>query len=200
MINKGRNILKDESGSIAVDFTFGLTLAIVSMGVFFAISLTLSMVELTQYVAFATSRTYHAGHLSQATQAARGDKKLRNLLSTEPFKTMLKESGWFEVKVEDSALGNYATEFNAADPRGRDIFEGAKLTFTADILDMSFPIIGGNSDGPFTTNVFSFLGREPSTQECMENFFKQKTNLIQGLGYTYPVNASAISVVPDNGC
>ena len=41
---------------------------------------------------------------------------------------------------------------------------------------------------------------EPSTEECMENFFKQKTNLIQGLGYSFPVNASAITVVPDNGC
>lgn len=200
MINKGKQILKDESGSLAVDFTFGLTLAIVSMGVFFAISLTLSMIELTQYLAFASSRTYYAGHLSQASQAARGDRKLRNLLATEPFKTMLKESGWFEVKVEDTAIGNYATEFNASDPRGRDIFEGAKLKFTADILDMSFPIIGGNSDGPFTTNVYSFLGREPSTQECIENFYKQKTNLIQGLGYTYPVAGDSIPVVPDNGC
>ena len=199
MLNRGKKILKDESGSLAVDFTFGLSLAFISMGIFFAMTFTLSMISLSQYVAYASSRTYYAGHLTPDLQQNRAYQKYATMLNTEPFKTLLNAqgSGWFELKFVSAGV---SPSFQPQDSLGRDIFEGTTLNFTADILDMSFPFIGGSTDGPFTTQVHSFLGREPSTSECIENYVKQKISMMESKGYSFGAGSVSIGAWPDNGC
>ena len=187
-----------------VDFTFGIALVSLAMGVFLAICFSLIMIELSQYISFASSRAYFAGDLTKAEQMAHADRKFDRLLATEPAKTLLGAAGWFQLKkagANGSPVGNFSdSDFSPQDTLGREIFEGAKLEFRADILDMSFPFVGGATEGPFTSNLYSFIGREPSTMECINNFYQQKTKLLENLGYVYGGNTNLQGVYPDNGC
>lgn len=198
----GKNILKSNKGSLTVDFIFGMTLCFISMAVFFAMSFSLSVVEISQYIAFASARTYNAAHISQEKQAERAADKFNILTNSPSFKTFLKDSDWFELKIRK--IGDKETfvqDFPLSADNPRNLFVGVQLSFKASMLDMSLPFVGNSSDEEgFSSNINAFLGREPSFNECIENFHNQKATLLSGLGYNIPGGANAIKVIIDNGC
>ena len=189
-------------GALTLDFIFALVLVSGLSGLLLALSLTLVMVEASQYIAFATSRVYFGAHLDQEKQAELAKAKFETLKGLKVFKTLF-SNGWFELR--DNPQRDFREEYAApTDPPGANTFVGVKLVFVAKMLDFRLPFFGGTGgDGEgFKANITSFLGREPTWDECMK-FEAERFDRIRklpgaswgGLGKLEP---SAVRT--DNGC
>lgn len=188
-----KRTINNESGNLAIDFIFGITLTFASMAIFFSLSFSLSVTELAQYLAFATARSYNAAHLTKDTQRLQAEKKYDYLMSKPVYKTLLKEGGWF--KFGRPQFDNEDGFYNAVSPL--DIFVGVKHKFEASMLDMQIPMLGDTSDeGGFVANINAYLGREPSFKEC-EAYQLSKKAMFTNLGYSMD---NDLQVMIDNGC
>lgn len=170
--------LKNSKGIITLDFLFAFTLIFGFTILFFSLALTLTVVEVTQYITFTAARKTNAAHLDENSQQALGKEKLNELFSNKVLAPLYK-SGWFEVtNLTTGKMPGYADK--------TDKFYGAAVTFIARILDMQIPFYGStapNGDGTgnnFRTIIASYLGREPTTKECMD-FNAQRWSTIRNL-------------------
>lgn len=206
------NSFKNNSGIITVDFIFALVLVMAFGSILFALSLTLTVADLTQYVTFASARNYMAAHISPANQETQARLKYLELLG-HPRLVKLFTNGWFQVDSEPIVgdLGAIIPEYqpSAGDP---GTFWGAGTAFVARMLDINFPIYGStNPDGDgsgsgFSTFIGSYLGREVTTIECL-NFVSQRWRQIRTLSvpsgatpYSSAGSEKGYLVYDDNGC
>ncbi|MES2768551.1 MAG: hypothetical protein V4596_05330 [Bdellovibrionota bacterium] len=190
-------MIKNQSGAIALDFIFALVLVLsmtLLLGVF---SFSLSIIESVQYLTFSSSRAYFAGHISQAEQKKAAEKKFKELSATGSYQKLLKKD-WFNVTLDE--VGDSRKEYDATDER--DILEGVRTKIVVGLLELQIPLFGSTKgDNPYETFVTSFLGRESSTEECMEMVnrrFKEILNL--GPYSAGTVNPTAYVSFDDNGC
>jgi hypothetical protein len=181
------------------DFIFALTLTLGFTALFAAFALTLSAVETLQYVAFASSRVYYGSHISQKEQRQLAELKFTQLRKTPGIGVMINPA-WFDLKLK---VGDFSSEYNRTTPR--DIFEGAYIDFSAKLLAFSIPFFGSttNDEDGFSARVTSFLGREPTSEEC-QNFNQQRVEaLLKKIGNgelnTY-ADPKAYVPIADNGC
>jgi hypothetical protein len=185
--------MKNQSGALTLDFIFALVLVLsmtLLLGVF---SFTLSVVESVQYLAFSSSRAYFAGQLSQADQTKAAQDKFKELAATGSYKKLLKKD-WFNVTIDE--VGDSSKTYGGTEER--DIFEGVRAKIVVGLLDLKIPFFGSTTpDSPFTTYVTSFLGRESTTEECMD-VINKRYDAIKNLGYTSP--SSNYTPYDDNGC
>ncbi len=196
-------ILKNKKGSLAVDFVFSMTIVLSISAIVFAISFSLSIAEIVQYIAYSTSRTYYASDFNIKAQEAKAENKYNSLVNNPVIKGFFGPQAWFEIKYLGSA--NYTDEAQEnATPGVTPLFVGTKIEFKANILDFNMPIFGSTNieEQEFKTNITSFLGREPSAEEC-ELFAKDRWKNIIQLHASYadlPVPENAVVVFNDNGC
>lgn len=196
-------MIKNQSGLITLDFIFALVLVFAFTAVLFAVSLTLSIVEVTQYVTFASSRNYFAAHQSEAEQKKLGKAKYDQLVAT-PFFKPIYNNGWFELKDFKIGSGDdYQVLNNEPD---RFTFYGASVHLRAPVLNFRVPFFGrtaADPDSVFQAQIASWLAREPSTDECHE-FNAARMELIKQIdGNKYNssnVNVGDYVVQTDNGC
>jgi hypothetical protein len=206
-------------GSITVDYLFafflvsGFCLAVITF------SATLSMVEVVQYMTFASARNYFSGNVSEPKQKEAAAKKF-GALKANPVIAPLLNGGWFEVPensyIVDYNISKYpGFEDYEPDPGQANLFEGVVVTFNAKLLDFQVPFFGGtkkkdragNTSSAFETKITSFLGREPSFQECSDfnderwKEIKKLPNSIGAAPYsTAPGGDTAYIAINDNGC
>lgn len=194
----GKNRLKDESGIITLDFIFALSLAGAFAVIFFAMSFALSMVEMSQYVTFASARSFHAANVSEQAQIELGRKKYAELKGSGVIKQIL-STGWIELG--DIQFGNFTGDYPENDSDS-ETFVGARVPFRAAVLNMRFPLLGGTADEASTgrATLNAFLMREVSTDECRENFTAQRFTYLKQLGYQSLPPASQEALITDNGC
>jgi len=210
-------VVSNSRGILTLDFIFALMLGMGFTIVFFAITLTLSHVEVAQYLSFSVARTAYAAHETRSLQISLGNEKYNQLRNRPIFKAIFNK-GWFTIP-QQPAFGNPLTGFNAeyqTDPNeDSENFIGARLTVRARILEFNSPFLGSTTTKPETgtANVQTFLGREVSTQECRENFNRQRwTHIItlrvgnggatpyQAVGNQPGAPAQAVALITDNGC
>ncbi|MCB0350136.1 MAG: hypothetical protein KDD38_03065 [Bdellovibrionales bacterium] len=213
--------MKNSGGFITVDYLFafflvsGFSLAIMTF------SATLSMVEVVQYMTFASARNYFAGNLTEPKQREAAATKFFEL-KADPVIAPLLNGGWFDVPddsyiVDFNIPEKYPNFKNYSGNPDINLFHGVIVTFNAKILDFQIPFFGstksGNLDSEdsakgFTTYITSFLGREPSFRECNE-FFNEKrweyikqlpTSKVGAVGYGAAEGDSDYIVINDNGC
>jgi hypothetical protein len=204
-------------GAITVDYLFafflvsGFSLAILTF------STAMSMVEVVQYMTFASARNYFAGNISEPKQQEAAVRKFMQL-KANPTVAPLLESGWFSVPEDSLIVRSRIWEipdFKDYEPApgDEDLFHGAVVTFHAHILNFQVPFFGSTKksdatggDEGFVTNISSFLGREPSFEECAEfnrarwEKIKQLTNKSGAASYSEAQNDSAYVYINDNGC
>ncbi len=154
---------------------------------FLMVSLTFSLMEVAQYVAFKTSRTHFIGNESfqkQETEAGSEFTRLKNRF----FKPST--NSWFELTLEDVNLADSLNDSG-------NLFLGTKLIFTSKVLRMAIPFL---QDGrvPVRFEIASYLGREPSQEECID-FKQERADRIRSLGYRIS-NPSAVPIRQGNGC
>lgn len=208
--------LNDQSGALAVDFIFAFTLIFGFTLVLFSFALTLTAVEMTQYLTFSSARAYFAAHQDPGKQSEQAEKKYDALLGTEGY-SFLNKNSWFEIgnRYIGNLEGHPEGEMKGYLPSGGNPnrFEGVVVSFIARILSMSSPFFGStepSGDGTgssFATRIASYLGREPTTQECkefVENRWKYIRQLnVSGGGASYSTGTNDNAYVKgmvDNGC
>lgn len=203
-----QNVVRNQRGILTIDFIFAMTIGMTFAMIFFALTLTLSLVEVTQYMTFSVARVSWAAHETRSLQRALGDKKYAELRDRPVFKNIFGR-GWFRLPPAPD-YGDPVNGFNAEyaeDPAlDNATFYGVRLQIEAKILDITSPVLGGSKTKPETgiANVQTFLGREVTTTECREQFNRQRWRNIKGLsgpysgvpGYSDP----AVFLITDNGC
>jgi len=178
--------LKSQRGLITVDFLFALVLILGFAGLMFALTMTLTLASVTQYVTFASARNFFTAHITQDQQIDRANKKYEELLGNPVLKPLY-TNGWFLVDAQPfvgdhtSLIPQYAEAAQNANK-----FWGVGTNFTATILDFNIPFFGSTApdgDGTgsgFKTYMGSYLGREPTTEECLA-FVDQRWVMIRNL-------------------
>ena len=192
----------NQDGIITVDFMFAIVLILGLTSLLFVLSFTLSVASIVQYATFAAARNYAAGNLTMAVQEARAKSKYKAVIGNPTFKPLF-TNGWFQVDAE-ATVGDHTKVSDMSDDTGNE-FWGASTQFTAKILDFKIPFFGstapeGDGSGSgFKTKMMSFLGREPSEQEC-NDLNLQRWTQIQTLGSGYDNAKGDYHPMSDNGC
>ena len=184
---------------MVLDFIFALTVSAGFAIIFFAMSFTLSMVEMSQYVVFSSARAYSAANVSEEAQKELGQKKYAELRSAPMIKSIL-NSGW--ISLGEIQFGDFASEYPESS-EGTSVFVGARLPFKANILNMRIPILGNTitDSGTGSANLNAYLLREVSTDECLRNFTSQRYEKFKSLDNRYSsLPSGGYSIITDNGC
>lgn len=203
--------MRNQRGLLTVDFLFSMVLILGLSGLLFVMTFTLSVASVTQYVTFASARIYAAGHLNQGIQKDLANQKYNELINHPVLKPLYK-NGWYSVG-DQLGVGNHTEiipEFQQA-TQGPNKFWGAGTYFTARVLAFQIPGFGsttpdddGSGDG-FQTYLGSYLGRDPSTEECLA-FTADRWRAIRALpasgGASYSTGTGATGYYPiaDDGC
>jgi hypothetical protein len=185
---------RNEKGFITLDFVFASLLIFGLSSVIFSFGMTLSIVEVVQYMSFASARQYNLAHLDEPNQRQRAEAHYQNLISNPIFRPLV-ENGWFEVGQVQ--LGDHNDLFEPE--AGYDNFWGARIPFSAPILYKRIPFVGttGQDRNAFQTTVQSFLAREPTFVECRDFMDQRRQAFANIFGQT---NADEAHIMMDNGC
>lgn len=207
-------------GVVTTEFIFSFLIATGMSVVLFSLNYTLFVVEVTQYVAFATARAHMAGHENPDRQMEAGRLKYAELIDQNTPIGQFYTSEWFSIGgpseiifrqgESGSVTGNSKTFANELDGGGEDPhsrFLGVSMALTPKILN--FKIAGLGSSNPeedgsvFQTRINALLIREPSYSECRAFFETRKglnhwENLISNPGT--PIKQDKFVIVEDNGC
>jgi hypothetical protein len=199
-------MIQNQNGLMTLDFMFSFILIGAFSAVLFAVSITLSVTEIAQYIVFASARNYYAGHLALTDQQKEGQAKYAALLQNSSFKPLF-SGNWFTLsKTVD--LSDHNADYPQPYDEDTDTFVGAQAIFTAPVLKFSVPFLGSTStnDQTFSTKISAWLMREPTSQECTA-FNANRWNLIQALQSKYGQTATSsqnsalvYATVTDNGC
>ena len=197
--------MRNQSGFITIDFLFAFVLILGFSALLFALSFTLTVVEIAQYSTYAAARNYMAGHKNEILQRQQATAKYNELINKNKVFIPLFKNGWFKVQPEPwignivNFIPDYANENNA--------FWGVATNFEAPILKMQIPLFGSTDpdDKGFKAVIGSYLGREPTSAECTA-FVKNRLTSIRNLpvttGVSYQTNTSPIGYTAflDDGC
>lgn len=208
-------MLQNEKGTLALDFLFAFVLMFGFTLILMSVALTLSAVEMTQYLTFASARSYLGAHISREDQSDDATAKYSQLL-TSPAYAFIRRGSWFEV-FPTPYLGNAANNpqlqgYQQSNDLEPNLFVGAVTYFTAKILDQQIPFFGttapsGDGTGSgFGVHIGTYLGREPTSLECID-FVRQRWKAIRQIaveggasGYNTGTDEGAYTTIVDNGC
>ena len=197
-----KRLLEDQHGVLTLDFIFALMLIFGFSMIFFAVSITLSMVEVTQYISFTAARTFAGAHEDQTGQDGLARKKFAEIMAVPVFKKLY-SLGW--INLGALQLGDFNNDY----PQDADAatFVGARIPFFAAILSLDIPFVGSTTSNSTTGHamVSTYLMREVTTTECRENFnrarFQKLKNLTYGGKAVYGgVPSDSAALITDNGC
>lgn len=203
--------MKNQAGFITVDFIFAIVLIMGFTVLLFIVSFSMTVASITQYITYAAARNYVVAHLDQATQEARAEAKYQELIHNKVFKPLY-ANGWYLVDKK-SNIGDHTKIIPGYDQgsQGVNEFWGVGTHFVATILDFKIPFFGAtapDSDGSgagFKTYMGSYLGREPSADECIK-FTNARWEAIRNIsvsnGTAYSQGTSSTGYFPmtDDGC
>lgn len=198
----------NNKGSITINFLFAFVLVMGFSALLFALSLTLMMAEVTQYVTFASARNFFAGHINEPAQRVLASAKYNQLIG-HPVLRPLYTNGWFEIQAIPTIGDITQLKSDIAPARSPYMYFGTGTDFIARMLDFEIPFFGstapdGDGQGSgFKAFIASYLGREVTVNECL-NYTAQRWEAIKGLDESY-ANGNYVTVNPyvtldDNGC
>ena len=203
-------MMRNQKGFITVDFIFTMVLILGLTSLLFVLTFTLTIASVTQYITFASARNYVVAHLDQEQQNNRAIAKYKELTNLPVFKPLY-NNGWFKIDAEPNVgdhtkiVGDFAS--HAGDSNQ---FYGVGTGFTAAVLEFKIPIFGstqpdgdGSGEG-FKTYIGSYMGREPTTDECLK-FTSARWSAIRNMtggGSSYSTNTTAQGyyTMTDDGC
>lgn len=201
--------MRNQKGFMTMDFLFAIVLIVGFTGLLFKLSLTLTTTSIVQYITFASARNYFPAHNDPSNQVAKAEQKYTELV-TDPVLSPLLSNGWFEI-LDKPDVGDISRIKGGFDTKGKNKFWGVGTNFTARLLDFNIPFFGASdpeSDGSgqsFQTYLGSYLGREPTSQECWE-FTAARWQMIrnlavsQGTDYSSGTSNEGYYPMEDSGC
>lgn len=206
-----RRKLNDQTGLIVADFVFSIVLASAMGIILFAMSYTLAVVEVTQYISYSVARAGMAGNKSPDEQEKKARAKYTQLITGKGAVGTLYGTAWFtaggvdKLDVRQGPTGNGAMFSNdlGGGSDKRNWFMGVSVPLTVGILKINLPLIGDtapDSEDGLETSLNTMLIRDPSEKEC-KDFMEQRRQALKNLpsGAQFYEPASYIGV-EDNGC
>lgn len=196
-------MIHNQRGSLTIDFLFATVLVMGVSGLLFALCFTLTVVEISQYIAFSTSRVYLSSHFNPETQKSMAEEKFNQLIYDTPWKVLFKKDGWFTLKYINT--GDFREEYPriSSDEHDSDRFWGTMLEIQSKVLDFKIPFYGSTNpeDNAFKAKITSFLGRESTAEECVD-FHVQRFEEIKKLNNKFGTNVpnKPVESFYDNGC
>ena len=197
--------LSNQSGFITVDFLFAFVLILGFSALLFALTFTLTVVEIAQYSTYASARVYMAGHKTEAQQKQLANDKYLELIGKNRVFSPLFKNGWFKVQT-DPMVGNIVNYMQDYGRNPVNSFWGVATVFNAEILKMNIPLWGSTDpdDRGFRATIGSYLGREPTSAECSAHArmrWEGILNLKPSRGSSYD-NGRSTGYTPfiDDGC
>lgn len=206
-----RPSFRNQRGMIIADFVFSLVLAAGLGMILFAMSYTLAVVEVTQYISFSVARAGMASNKSPIEQEAKARAKYTQLATGKGAIGTLYQTSWFtlggadKVDIRQGPTGN-GSMFDqdlAGGADRRNWFIGVSVPLTVGLLKMNLPLIGDTApeddEGP-QTSLNTMLIRDPSEKEC-KDFYEQRRTAIKNLpsGKQFYQTGSYVPL-EDNGC
>ena len=195
----------NKKGSISVDFMFSFVVSLLLVVYFMMSALTFSLMEVAQYISYASAREYFISHANVRAHESNAGKKYTGL-QQKFFPRNGTMENWFTINPHTNGglFGNpHKREHNY-------LFQGVSLEFCSTVLFISIPFLGNTdatgqgSCGPrgdgFSADIATHLGREPSQAECTSFMNKRVTKLAKK-GYNQFLQQSQ-QVTPQigNGC
>ncbi len=172
-----------EKGILTLDFIFSIMAVYAISMVFTLLAFTLMFSSVVQYMAFSMSRAHISGQISIIQQQEAVEERFQILQDTYLGKLIkTNDEGWFKVETNGAAREMF--DLSTTDDGGRrQKAYGVSLRYTSNILkNFKLPLLGSPGDGAVgdfgVANIFSFLYREPSTEECLQ-FNRTRWNVIQ---------------------
>lgn len=174
MLPDRRTILRSQKGFLTLQFMMSFVLVAFFMMLFAALSLTLAVSEMVQYMTFSASRALFLGHASLEQQENRARTKYETLKTSPGFGAFFQQRlGWFAITPalqRDESMGLNLQGFSVDDSRP-NLFFGVWTPFQARMLALENPFFGSTTEDPqssFQTRIGSYLGREPTWEECKD--------------------------------
>lgn len=207
--------MKNQAGFLTIDFLFALIIAFGMSAILFALSFTLMVTEVTQYVAFSSARAFIAANLDPAKQKELARKKYENLVISSNSKiSNFYQNGWFEVpKPNDLDIRagqgindkDFMAELAGTNNRSKErtIFTGVSIALEAKLLEMNIPFLGRTADQDsktFQTRVNGILIRESTFEECKSWYEERKAALSALPSGRKFFEQKDLIMMEDNGC
>lgn len=190
-MKKNKCILNNEKGIITISFLFVLVICLMFLLSFFGLCLTLATGSITQYITYSTARKLSLSDKSLDEQKSQATQQYQTLKS----KFFNNTGEWFDLP-ESPQLG-MNEEYN--DENYRKMFYGAYISFSSTLSNFKIPLLSDKEGGDLKTLIGSYLGREPSQQEC-EKFNEERLSKLCDLYGEISSCSSIVSVSADNGC
>src|ERR1700761_4302146 len=92
-------MITNQNGQMTIDFIFGLVLMAGFAAVLFALSFTLSVSEIAQYITFATARNYYAANFAPQDQVTAAKAKYAALVGNKAIKPLF-QGTWFSLSKD----------------------------------------------------------------------------------------------------
>ena len=198
-------------GSLTVQFLLGFILILSFVLLFSAMTLTLTVSEITQYITYASSRTLFLGDGTKNIQQQNAREKYSYLVENQHLSKFFTGSNkLFEIEETGGDLmPGTGLGLNPQFSPSLEVpylFYGVWTKFIPKILEVD--TLWGSTEEEaafFETVIGSYLGREPTKLEC-EEFIKKRWEFIatkQGSMIPSPVvdpSSSYTEDFGDNGC
>lgn len=207
-------MLNNQRGVSTLSFIIALVIGFGFSAILFAMSITLMVVEVTQYVTFSSARAHAAANKDPQDQIDAAREKYDRLTRSAVL-APLYSNGWFEVSNKGSlevrsgnvGLGgqtSFKDEYPPASGANKDIWTGVRTRFVTKVLSMNLPMVGRTTedDEGLSTRIMTILIREPSQNEC-QKFMKDRYAKMLSLDPRFSVYASHGAdylALEDNGC
>ena len=209
-------MLKNNKGILTLSFLLVLVIIFFFFLAFFSLVMTFAHVSVSQYMSYSAARRLSlAGEdkQRQKEQAKEQYEKLRAWFF-EPSAHAGNPGDWFNIPQTidvGSSLGFVPPgTFPGEGGTDRNMFYGASFVFTSYITKFQIPsLMEKGNFSSINANIRSFLGREPSKDECQNNFNKERGNKIRDKYSSVPnfgafvpyFNVNVVNEVEDdNGC
>jgi Flp pilus assembly protein TadG len=174
--------MRNQRGFVTVEFLVAMVIAFGLTVLTFSLSLTLSVVEVSQYAVFSASRAHSAGNYDIDAQKKAAQTKYGQLIGSAAMAPLF-SNGWYEIsspnqlEIRSGAGVNFEREYGGNNNRKN--LQGVRATLKAKILELRLPLIGNVSpeDDGFSTRLNAILIREVSQRECQDYMDQRREEL-----------------------
>lgn len=198
-------------GSLTIQFLLGFILCL-SFVMFFAVMiLTITTASITQYITYSTARQLFLGMNNKGAQEKWAKDRYKKL-TQDKFKGLFSSTSQgfsfslFKVfpQIEYGQGIGHNPNFSGLQDRGK-FFYGVWTPFEAKLLSIN--TMWGNTESAdgFKTMIGSYLGREPTGEDCKSfndfrwNEIERQFNYVMPRAYA-DFDNSNLQIVFDNGC
>jgi hypothetical protein len=198
--------MKNQNGFVTAEFMFAIIIATCMTILTFALTFTLSTVEIVQYMVFSASRAHAAANFDVDSQQKAARDKYNSLIGNKTFAPLF-QNGWFEAPASKLEIrsGNGVNFEQEYSPTSRPAAQGVRVTFKANLLELKLPLVGdvtSPSGNGFEAKVNALLIREISQKECLE-YMDQRVDSLWNLSpgiQRFRYQSSYVTPWEDNGC